>query len=240
MDFSTNPIDLAVLAILAISIAAGCYQGLLATGANLVGCGISLITARLFYPGIAMGVKAAGKIIPTMLYYSETADMLGTVENYHTEVAGLTDTGLKGILNSVTLPHPMDQWFSHNVLGAVFAQDGISNLGDYLARTIAETTVNICSFLLVFLIAYLAFTFLVNMLHYSFRFPGLPHFDGLIGGAVGLVRGALLIWALFLLMPAILSLAPVKMISDIVADSKTAGFFYEHNILFGMIKSFIG
>ncbi len=240
MDFSTNPIDLVVLAILAVSVAAGCYQGLLATGANLTACGISLLAARLFYPGLALGIKAAGKVIPALLYYSETADMLGTVDNYRTEVAGLTQSRLDSILSGMTLPHPLGEWFRKNVLGAVFAQDGIANLGDYLARTIAETVVNILCFLFVFLIVYLALTFLVNLLHYSFRFPKLAHFDGLLGGALGLGRGVLLVWVLFLIMPAVLSMAPVEMISDIVAGAKTTGFFYDGNILFGLLRSYIG
>ena len=240
MHLSLNLIDIAVYAILLISIAAGFYQGLLATVANTAGYFVALLGARWFYPGMAMHVKQAGEVIPALLYYSETADMLGSVDVFRTDVAGMTQLKLEHILQNVSLPHPLGEWFSQNVLGAVFAQDGISRLGDYLSRTIAETAVNTACFLIIFLGIYVVITLLVNLAHYVVKFPQFKALDGVLGGAVGLLRGGLLVYALFLVLPSILSIAPVQMISTVVQESHTAQMFYYHNFLFDMIRSYIG
>lgn len=235
-----NIIDLAVYGIILISVVAGFYQGFLASVFNTVGYFISMLSASWFYGGAAMRVKVAGKVIPQLLYYSETAGMLGTVEISHTSVNGLSQLQLDSILKGVTLPFPLEKWFSHNVLGAVYAQDGISTLGDYLSRTVAETAVNIACFLAILLGVYIAVTLIVNCVHYVVKLPAVKLFDGVLGGVIGLVRGYFLAFALFLIVPVVLSILPVQQIQDIITSSHTAAFFYQKDFMFNMIRSFIG
>ncbi len=235
-----NILDITVYAIILISVAAGVYQGFLATSANTAGYFIALISAWLFYGGAAANVKAAGKIIPALLYYSESSDMLGTVDTYRTSVEGITKSGLDSLLKALPLPHPVDQWFSGNVLNQVYEKMGIQNLGDYLSRTVAEVAVNIGCFLMIFLGVYIALTILVNLLHYVVKLPSLQQLDGVAGGVIGLGRGVLLVFVLFLIVPVMLSMLPVQQIKEIVETSHTAAFFYQHNFLFGWIRSFIG
>jgi uncharacterized membrane protein required for colicin V production len=235
-----NIIDMAAWAIILVSVAAGFYQGFLATAANTVAFFLSSVSAWLFYGGAAAKVKAAGKLIPALIYYSEAADMLGSVDTYRTAVAGITPEALGNLLKGVTLPHPIDQWLTHNVLNAVYAGEGISNLGDYLSRTVAEAAVSIACFLAILLGVYIGFTLLINLTHYVARLPALRAFDGVLGGVIGLGRGVLLIYVLFLILPVVLSMLPVHQISDVVASSKMAAYFYQRDFLFGMIRSFIG
>lgn len=234
-----NILDITVYAIILISVAAGFYQGFLATSANTVGYFLSLLAASVFYGGAAMNVKAAGKVIPALLYYSETSDMLGSVDVYRTSIAGMTKPALNKLLNGLSLPHPVDQWFSHNVLNQVYEQMGIQNLGDYLSRTVAETAVNIGCFLMIFLGVYIALTIAVNLTHYVVKLPALQRMDGVAGAVVGLGRGILLVFALFLAVPAVLSMLPVQQVKEIVETSHTAAFYYNQNFLFGLIRSFI-
>lgn len=240
MHLSTNIIDLTVYGIIIISIAAGFYQGLIATVANTVGYFIAMLSANWFYMGMAMKVKEADKVIPALLYYSETSGMLGSVDVYRTSVSGMSQLKLENLLQNVKLPFPVERWFSHNVLGAVYTQDGITNLGDYLSRTVAETAVNIACFLAILLGVYIAVTLVVNLVHYVVKLPAVKLFDGVLGGAAGLLRGVLLVFAVFLIMPVILSILPVQQVKDIVNSSQTAVFFYQKNFMFDMIKSFIG
>ncbi len=235
-----NILDIAVYAILLISVAAGVYQGFLATSANTAGYFVSLLSAWLFYGGAAANVKAAGKIIPALLYYSETSDMLGSVDTYRMSVDNMTKQGLESLLSGLNLPHPVDQWFSGNVLSQVYEKMGIHNLGDYLSRTVAEVAVNIGCFLMIFLGVYVALTIVVNLLHYVVKLPSLQQLDGVAGGVVGLGRGVLLVFALFLVVPVVLSMLPVQQIKDLVETSRTAAFFYQHNFLFGWIRGYIG
>jgi uncharacterized membrane protein required for colicin V production len=240
LHLNANVIDLAVYGIILISVAAGFYQGFLASAINTAGYFIAMFCASLFYGGAAMNVKVGGKIISQLLYYSETSGMLGSVDVSRTSVNGISQLQLDSLLKSVHLPFPLDRWFSHNVLGAVYAQDGISTLGDYLSHTVAETAVNIACFLAILLGVYIAVTLIVNLIHYVVKLPAVKLFDGLLGGVVGLGRGVLLAFALFLIVPVVLSILPVKQIQDLISSSHTAAFFYQKNFMFNMIKSFIG
>lgn len=234
-----NILDMIAIAILGLSAAAGYYQGLLATSANIVSYFVAVLSANWFYEGAAAKVKEAGKIIPALLYYSETADMLGSVENYRTNVTNLTQSALQSILHGVKLPYPVDRWLAENVLNLSYSKIGITQLGDYLSRTIAETAVCIACFLLIFLGVYIGLTLVVNLAHYVIKLPTLKYLDGVSGAALGLVRGALLVFALFMILPVVLSTVPVAQVKDIVQGSSMAGFFYHQNFLLDMIKSFI-
>jgi uncharacterized membrane protein required for colicin V production len=234
-----NILDLAVYGILLASIAAGFYKGLIATAANTAGTFVAMLLAGWLSGGMALRVKLAGKLIPTLQYYSETSGMMGSVEIARTGVSGMTQAQLDGLLRNVRLPTPIGDWYMHNVLGAVYAKDGLSTLGDYLSQTVAEAAVSIACFLVVFFIAYIAVSLAVSLLHYILKFPQLKYVDGVLGGAVWLVRGILLAFVLFLLMPPALSMLPVQQVKDLVASSHTAGFFYQHDFLFSFIRSYI-
>lgn len=240
MHFSTNPLDLAAYAVLLVSVAAGIYQGLLATSINTGGFFVSLLSANWFYMGMAMHIKEAQKVIPVLVYYSETSEMLGTVETSRTGVSGMTQLRLENILQNVSMPYPVEKWFSHNVLGAVYTREGLTSLGDYLSHTVAEVAVSIVCFLAILLGVYIAVTIVVNAVHYVVKLPAVRLFDGVLGGAVGLLRGIFLVFALFLVIPAVLSMLPVQQIKDIVDSSQTAAFFYQKNFMFDMIKGYIG
>jgi uncharacterized membrane protein required for colicin V production len=234
-----NLLDLLAYVILGLSVAAGYYQGFLATSANIVGYFTAMVSASWFYGGAAASVKEAGKIIPALLYYSESADMLGTVENYRTDVTTLTQSALENILRGVQLPHPVDKWLMGNVLNLSYSTEGLKQLGDYLSRTIAEAAVSIACFMLIFLGVYIGLTIVVNLIHYVVKLPTLKYFDGVGGAALGLVRGGLLVYLAFMILPVVLSMVPISQVQDLVQGSKMAGFFYEKNILLNMIRSFI-
>ena len=55
--------------------------------------------------------------------------------------------------------------------------------------------------------------------------------DSLIGGLFGFVRGVLLVYILFALIPIVLAVAPVQMISDLIDASQLAPLFDSQIIL---------
>ncbi len=234
-----NILDILAVAILALSAAAGYYQGLLATTANVAGVFVSLFSANWLSVAAAQSVKQADKVIPALLYYSESADMLGSVDNYRASVTAMTQPALESILRTVQLPYPVDRWLSENVLNLHYASLGLTNLGDYLSRTIAETAVNIGCFLMLFFGIYLAVTLIVNLVHYVVKLPTLKILDGFTGAVLGLGRGVLLVLVVFMVLPVVLSMLPVAQVSEIVEGSQVAGLFYHQNFVLDMVRSYI-
>ena len=96
---------------------------------------------------------------------------------------------------------------------------------------IVSVSLSILSFLICFLIAYVVITFVIHLIQYVFELPVLRHLDALIGGAFGLMRGVLLLFIFFALVPIVLAVAPVEMISDLIEASKLAPMFDSQLIL---------
>jgi len=104
-------------------------------------------------------------------------------------------------------------------------------IAQLLSQTIVNVSISIISFLICFFVCYIAATFVIHLVQYVFELPVLRHLDALIGGVFGFVRGVLLLFILFALVPIVLAVAPVPMIEEMVASSRMAPMFDSQLIL---------
>ena len=74
-------------------------------------------------------------------------------------------------------------------------------------------------------VAYAALSVIVSLIQHVFRFPLLRTLDWLAGGAFGLLRGALLLYALFLVVPVLSTIIPLDAFNETIAQSRFAPFF---------------
>ena len=117
------------------------------------------------------------------------------------------------------------------VSSGIGSASGSMTIAQLMSETIVSVSLSILSFLICFLIAYVVITFVIHLIQYVFELPVLRHLDALIGGAFGLMRGVLLLFIFFALVPIVLAVAPVEMISDLIAASKLAPMFDSQLIL---------
>ena len=80
------------------------------------------------------------------------------------------------------------------------------------------------------------FHIIVNLLKAIFRFPVLKQLNALAGGAFGLLRGALLCFVLFALMPLVLTVVPVEGLNDLVDASTLAPLFNSGNLILSIMN----
>ena len=92
-------------------------------------------------------------------------------------------------------------------------------VSDYVSYTITNVVVNIFSFLVIYIIARIIIALLINAYNYASPLPVLRRFDSLIGGGLGVLRGFLGMFALFMIIPVILVSMPTEVISDIINGS---------------------
>jgi len=235
-----NIIDYGILALLAISVVTGFYQGFIKTVLGIASYFISFVFAWLAYPGLAQWIKGTGKVIPVIIYYSESSDMLGSVNNVRLKVSDITAQKLSEVLSQVNLPHPIDNLLTDNVLGQVFASDGLDTLGDYLAMTIAHMAINIICFVVLFIAAQVVLSLVLYICDYVFRLPVLKQLDSVMGGLLGFIRGGLILFVIFSLVPVLLAFLPFEELQILIAKSQLATFFYKGNFIIDMIRGLIG
>ena len=94
-------------------------------------------------------------------------------------------------------------------------------------------------FFIIFVIAKLVFSFIINSLNYTLKFPILRMYDSTVGGFFGFLTGIFVTYAVFILTPLILAIQPIQEIYDIVYDSLFASFFYTSNFILNFIRGVI-
>ena len=241
-----NIIDLAIWAVLILSLMLGYYQGLVKSSLMAGGCCVSLLGAGIFYPTLARSIGSNADIVSKLIYYAEGSEIIGGIRISSLPAAKVPADVLERVIaGDWVLPHvPLNTHLGNvyyeNVTHQVFAAGGANTLGDYLCNTIAQMTINLVSFILVFALIFVICTVLVYLCDNVFQFPVLRMGDGLLGGLVGMGTGALVVTVLFLIVPAVQSYLPITLLQELIDDSALCRVFLDGNFLLSFLPGYIG
>ena len=224
-----NAVDLVIIAILGLSVLVGLYRGFISSVASMGGCLLSLGLSFWLSPKLAEAIRSNPDILKTLASYTDAATRLGDQTLASTGVSTLTDSGITEILNKVSLPAPLSSLLESNLQNKVFG--AAADVGTYVSQTIVGAVLNVLCFLVCFLVLMLVIHFIINFLKVVFRFPVLKQLNSIAGGAFGLLRGALLCFVAFALLPLIQTLLPVKDINTLVEGSALAPLFNSGNLI---------
>lgn len=231
--------DLAIFVLFVLFAIVGYHKGFFKALLNVATFFVSLLGAWWLHPQLSQTVKASGKVIPVIINYSESADMLGTVESFRAAATELAPETLNDMVAKANLPHPLSGLLLENVKNAAFAPDGLITLGDYLSMTIANMAINIVSFVIIFLCFYIVFNLIVSLVDYVFKLPVLKIFNSASGALLGFIQGFLVMFIVFSLLPVVLAFLPFPEISGIIEQSQMGKFYYHSNFIIDMIKGVI-
>ncbi len=226
-----NVVDLVILGVLGVSVLFGLYKGFINSVLALVGVFLALLIAYGTYPTLASSLQDNESLVRTLIHYSDASSRIKDLELSLTPVQGIPEATLNEVMTRAELPQPFDAFVRANVAGQVFSPLGSTNVSEYLNQTIIAVSLNILCFMVCFAVAYAVIMLLVHLMGYVFRLPVLKHFDLLLGGAFGAVRGVLLVFVIFALVPVLLTISPIEQVSQAVAESQLAGFFYKTNLI---------
>ncbi len=234
-----NLIDLFVIIVVAISVLHGIYRGFINSVSRIGAFFLSWLSAFIFSPLISRLIESKEELFASLITYVEGAEKLGNVENAKLLVDKISSADLNAIITNANFPQPFPALIKENVLNKAFADKGLATLGEYTNYTVVCTIVNILCFLIVFMIATVIFSFVINALDKTIRFPVLKQFDGLLGGGFGLILGCFSMFVIFLVVPIILVLMDIKYISEYLNNSFLGTFFYKYNFILNFIRGVI-
>lgn len=231
-----NLIDLFAIVMIALFVLNGYYKGFLSTLLSIGAYIVSIIFGFIFIKPGASFVMGHKRLFNMMLYYTEGSEFITNPEYVRAEISTLSSTEINSIVDSARLPYPMGREITRNIAKEAFADQGITTLGDYFNQTIVCVFINILVFLAVFAIVRLILGLVINGADYADPFPVLRSHDGLLGSALGLVRGMLAMFLIFMLIPIVLTaLGQFELIINMVDDSAMAGLFYRMNLLLSLV-----
>lgn len=233
-----NYVDIIVLSILALVILMGYYRGFLMSIFSIANLLVSCLLALLMLPLFSGVLKNNEQLMNMMLYYTEGSEQLADVEQARLNVAELSSEQLDEIISGAQLARPYDSLVKSNIAQEIFADEGITTVGDYFNRTIVCVGINILLFIVSFAILYVVINLVLRAIDYSRPFPMLKQFDNLLGAGVGLMRATLLVFVIFTIVPLMLVILPEGFSSTIqhyLDQSFFGTFFYESNFLLNLI-----
>ncbi|MEG0784725.1 MAG: CvpA family protein [Christensenella sp.] len=229
-------LNLIIIFFIAIYILQGFHKGFLISVANTIGMVISWVVGFLFSPLMSQAI-AKGSFYKFLLQFTNGVDLLQA--NGNLAVTTLSPIQIDSIVQNANVPFPFDKLITQNMTNQVFEPQGYHTVSEYFGYTTTNIVVNIFSFLVIYLIARIVISLLINAVNYANPLPVLRKFDSVAGGAVGVLRGILGMFALFIMLPVIMISLPTDFISPLIANSSMSEFFYQSNFLLNGISGMI-
>jgi len=229
-----NIVDIVIIAILGLSVLVGLYRGFISSVASMGGCLLSLGLSFWLSPKLAAWVQGNPEILKTLASYTDAATKIGDQTLASTSVTSLTPNTITDILGKVSLPAPLNTLLQNNLENQVFGP--AADVGSYVSQTIVGAILNVICFVVCFVVLLIVLHFVLNFLKVVFKFPVLKQLNSIAGGAFGLLRGALLCFVAFALLPLIQTVVPVAGINDLVAQSALAPLFNSGNLILAIMN----
>ena len=230
-----NTIDIAILIILGMSIIYGLYRGFVHTILSMACCLISVVVAFSFGPRVAAYISGSQGVSATLATYTDAVARVGDYSLASTPVEQLSDGVIAQVLDSVSLPAPIANILENNLRTRAFTGTGLNTVNDYVSNTVVAVAVNALSFIACFALSYLVLSVLISLIQHVFRLPILKQLDWLAGGAFGLVRGALILYVLFLLVPILSTIIPLDAFNEMLVQSTLAPIFQSNGFFASVI-----
>ena len=236
-----NIIDIIIIAILAFSLISGMHKGFITSTLALVGfCG-AWIGAYASYGYLVTAIQQNEGLMNFLQGLVSAADLFKTKTLADLEVAVASAADVDQAVSEVGIPL-ISELFRQNILGQVFANDGLTKISEYLTQTLLSSALNVVSFIVMFALIYAAALLLVNLLNNVFRFPLLKHFDWILGGALGLIRGAVIVMLIFAVVPTICSALEsmdIRLLTDVINESKLAVMLQDNNLISNVLNTLV-
>jgi uncharacterized membrane protein required for colicin V production len=229
-----NIVDIVIIAILGLSVLVGLYRGFISSVASMGGCLLSLGLSFWLSPKLAAWVQSNPDILKTLASYTDAATKIGDQTLASTSVSSLTQNSITEILNKVALPAPLNSLLQSNLENKVFGT--AADVGSYVSQTIVGAILNVICFIVCFVVLLIVMHFVLNFLKVVFKFPVLKQLNSIAGGAFGLLRGALLCFVAFALLPLIQTMAPISGINELVEQSALAPLFNSGNLIVAIMN----
>ena len=230
-----NIIDILILAVLAVSVIYGMHRGFISGVLSLAALIGAAALSFAMSGQLAAWLKGNQTLVDTLMYYTDAGSRVSSLDLSLMSVSQVTESALAQILSSANLPAAFESAF----ITGISAAPGSMSISELLSQTIVSVSISILSFLICFFVSYIVATFVIHLISYVFELPVLRHLDALIGGVFGLVRGVLLLFILFALVPIVLAIAPVPQIEEMIAASRMAPMF-DSQLILSILRSSIG
>ena len=226
-----NYLDVGVLAILLVCALSGRARGLVKTCLGFVPLLGGLLASKFGYPMFSKMLYDTGLYTHFKEGAASWLDLGGILESGAQETA---------TLSALNLPDFMKDALVANHNPVVYQLLGVDTLSDYVAGYVAQVCINVLSMAVVFLVVAVGLQVLLRTLDLVAKLPVLHFLNHTAGFVAGLIKGVLIVWILGVFLVFFYANPSMQPVFEALAQSKVALFFYEHNLLLGIVLQVFG
>jgi len=226
-----NIIDYVLLGIVGVSLLYGLYKGFVGSLLGLIALFVAMFAAYAVAPSVAASILRNESIVDTLVHYTDAASRVGDLDMATMAVAGLSDPLIAEVVARVDFPVPFDALLKGNMAQQVFAAIGSVSVAEYINQTIVTSMVSVLSYIITFVVAYVAMSLLTGLFGFVFKFPSLRQLDAILGGVLGLARGVFLVYILFALVPVVMTILPFEQFGELIETSRIGSALYRSNVI---------
>jgi len=218
-----NIVDYVILGIIGVSVLFGFYRGFISSVLNTGGCLISVVASFMLYPKLTEYIANNPELQRTLLTYTDASSRIGDLATSIMNVGSMTAQSIADVVDKAGLPESISNVLRSNLSSQVYgASESVSS---YVSQTVMSASTNILCYIVCFVALYLVISLVLSAIRAIFRLPVLKQLDGLVGGVFGLLRGMILVFVLFALLPLVQTIVPLDTVNDVVQASKLAPLF---------------
>jgi hypothetical protein len=233
-----NYIDYGILAVLFIFALIGMYNGFVVSALGFLSSFFSWLVSLIFYPLVSKFlVYKYPDLIQKLVYYTEGASKIQSVEERAIPVLSLTKEQMANMVKNAQLPPPYDRLLLSNLINTRFQH--FSSVGEYFNYTVAYIILNILCFVSLFVIIKIICIVAISIAKEVVGLPVLKRYDQLSGAGIGFVGGIFFVFLLFSLVSVLLMLIPLDIVYTYLENSLFGNFFLKSNIFTNFIRGFV-
>ncbi|MCL1786565.1 MAG: CvpA family protein [Defluviitaleaceae bacterium] len=206
-----NPLDIVILAIVALCAIAGYHKGLIRTVYRLVSFIVAIILARQLYPHVARTLRQTA-LFPTI------RDGIAHAMNLEGFVTEQTTMHTTNLIDNLPLPGVLQNMLHSHNTPSMFELLQVATLEEYVAGFFANMVINGLAILAVFALTMLALTFIGYALDIVSKLPVIRTLNRIGGFLFGVLISAVIIWVGLVLM-ALFVVAAHPMVSQMLEGS---------------------
>ncbi|MBQ2462166.1 MAG: CvpA family protein [Clostridiales bacterium] len=218
-----NIVDYVILGILGVSVLFGIYRGFISSVLNTGGCLISVVASFMLYPRLTEYIASNPELQRTLLTYTDASSRIGDLATSIMNVGNLTAQTIADIVDKTGLPESISEVLRSNLSNQVYGAS--QSVSSYVSQTVMGASTNILCYIVCFVALYLVISLLLSAIRAIFKLPVLKQLDGLVGGVFGLLRGMILVFVLFALLPLVQTVVPLDTVNEVVSASTLAPLF---------------
>lgn len=153
------------------------------------------------------------------------------------EMTALGKTEQEKAIESLKLPEFLKKQIEENNNADAYKYLAVNTFTDYLAGYLAKAVVNGVSFLVSFVLATLLIRIFTYALNVIARLPVLRGVNKMAGALVGLAKGVLLIWIVFIIVTVLCNTTLGRGALQLIEQDVFLSYMYSRNILMKIFMS---